>query len=114
MPFSRNIQVNSTKCINDNTFIATIPRHRIGCRQEAIGLSVHNENESGRCGDHFTKKSIEKTVRLHKHHYEIHILDESDERYASLQEDGAICHTSRDSMEVLTKFFDDRVISKGL
>ncbi|GFW33038.1 uncharacterized protein TNCV_2109681 [Trichonephila clavipes] len=44
----------------------------------------------------------------------IHILAESDERYAWLQQDGAICHTSRDSMEVLTEVFDDRVISKGL
>ncbi|GFX33121.1 uncharacterized protein TNCV_5042891 [Trichonephila clavipes] len=25
-----------------------------------------------------------------------------------------MCHTSRDSMKVLTEFFDDRVISKGL
>ncbi|GFX95897.1 uncharacterized protein TNCV_2084771 [Trichonephila clavipes] len=69
---------------------------------------------SGRCGDRFTKKSIEKIVRLHKHHYKMHILAESDERYARLQQDGAICHTLRDSMEVLTEFFDDRVISKGL
>ncbi|GFX01993.1 hypothetical protein TNCV_371821 [Trichonephila clavipes] len=37
---------------------------------------IHNENESGRCGDRFTK-TIEKTVRLHKHHYRIHILAES-------------------------------------
>ncbi|GFX94433.1 uncharacterized protein TNCV_4294751 [Trichonephila clavipes] len=59
---------------------------------------VHNENESGRCGDPFTKNSIEKSVRLHKHHYKMHILAESDERYAWLQQDGAICHTSRDRM----------------
>ncbi|GFV81483.1 uncharacterized protein TNCV_52071 [Trichonephila clavipes] len=59
-------------------------------------------------------KPIEKTVRLHKHHYGIHILFESDERYAWLQQDGSTCHTSRDSMEILTEFFDDRVISKGL
>ncbi|GFV98476.1 uncharacterized protein TNCV_624351 [Trichonephila clavipes] len=58
--------------------------------------------------------SIEKTIRLHKHYYGIHILAESDKRYAWLQEDGAIRHTSRDSMEVLTEFFYDRVNSKGL
>ncbi|GFT12869.1 DUF4817 domain-containing protein [Trichonephila clavipes] len=34
--------------------------------------------------------------------------------YTWLQQDGATRHTSRDSMEVLTKFFDDHVISKGL
>ncbi|GFS73761.1 hypothetical protein TNCV_1458061 [Trichonephila clavipes] len=38
--------------------------------------SVHNENKSGRCGDSFTKKSIEKTVHLHKHHYKIPIPTE--------------------------------------
>ncbi|GFT09712.1 DUF4817 domain-containing protein [Trichonephila clavipes] len=37
-----------------------------------------------------------------------------DERYAWSQQVGATCHTSLDSMEVLTDFFDDRVISKGL
>ncbi|GFX94432.1 uncharacterized protein TNCV_4294752 [Trichonephila clavipes] len=70
---------------------------------------VHNENESGRCGDPFTKNSIEKSVRLHKHHYKMHILAESDERYAWLQQDGAICHTSRDILsktlyKVITAF----------
>ncbi|GFV59602.1 uncharacterized protein TNCV_228431 [Trichonephila clavipes] len=59
-----------------------------------------------------TKRSNEKTVHLHKHHYRIHILAESDERYAWLQKDGAMCHTSRDSMEVLTEFFDDHVIER--
>ncbi|GFW20432.1 uncharacterized protein TNCV_4546991 [Trichonephila clavipes] len=49
-----------------------------------------------------------------KHHYKIHILAGSDEMYAQFQQDGIICHTSRDSMEILTEFFDDRVISKGL
>ncbi|GFW42799.1 hypothetical protein TNCV_473891 [Trichonephila clavipes] len=42
--------------------------------------------------------SIEKTVRLHKHHYKIHILAESDERYVRLQQYGVICHTSRDKL----------------
>ncbi|GFU16418.1 uncharacterized protein TNCV_836041 [Trichonephila clavipes] len=32
---------------------------------------------------------------------------------ASIQ-DGATCHTSRDSIEVLNEFFDDGAISKGL
>ncbi|GFW33475.1 hypothetical protein TNCV_2210101 [Trichonephila clavipes] len=38
----------------------------------------------------------------------------SDQRYACLQQDGATCHTSRGSTEVLAEFFDDRVISKVL
>ncbi|GFR26771.1 uncharacterized protein TNCT_536051 [Trichonephila clavata] len=38
----------------------------------------------------------------------------NDEQYAWLQQDGATCHTSRDSMEVLTEFFDDRVNCKRL
>ncbi|GFT43548.1 transposable element Tcb1 transposase [Trichonephila clavipes] len=38
------------------------------------------ENESSRYGDCFTKKSIEKSAHLHKHHYRIHILAESDEK----------------------------------
>ncbi|GFX77959.1 DUF4817 domain-containing protein [Trichonephila clavipes] len=42
------------------------------------------------------------------------ILAEIDKRYASLQHDGATCHTLRDSMEVLTGFLNDREISKGL
>ncbi|GFT73389.1 uncharacterized protein TNCV_1081481 [Trichonephila clavipes] len=79
-----------------------------------IEYSVYSEHESGSCGERFTKKSIEKIVCLHKHHYGIHILAESDERHAWLQQGGATCHTSRDSMEVLTEFFDDHVISKGL
>ncbi|GFX22351.1 uncharacterized protein TNCV_1815521 [Trichonephila clavipes] len=83
----------------------------IGCRHEAI---VHSENENGRCGDRFTKKSVEKTVRLHKHVYGIHVVVESNERYAWLQQDGATCNTSWDSAKVLTKFFDDRIISKDL
>ncbi|GFX65371.1 hypothetical protein TNCV_4474911 [Trichonephila clavipes] len=49
--------------------------------QEAIGYNIRSENESGRRGDPFPKKSIEKTVRLHKHHNGIHILAESDEMY---------------------------------
>ncbi|GFV60546.1 uncharacterized protein TNCV_3471811 [Trichonephila clavipes] len=89
-------------------------RGRIDCRQESIGQSVHSENESSRCGERFTKKSIGKTVRLHKHYYGVHILAESGEECARLQQDGAMCHTSRDSMEVLTEFFDNRAISKGL
>ncbi|GFX96174.1 DUF4817 domain-containing protein [Trichonephila clavipes] len=36
----------------------------------------------------------------------------SDERYLGCRQDGATCQTSKDSMEVLTEFFDDRVISK--
>ncbi|GFV77287.1 hypothetical protein TNCV_445171 [Trichonephila clavipes] len=36
--------------------------------------SVHSENESGRRGDRFTKKSTEKTVRQHIDHYGIHSL----------------------------------------
>ncbi|PRD24508.1 UNVERIFIED_CONTAM: hypothetical protein NCL1_43553 [Trichonephila clavipes] len=74
---------------------------------------IRKTNESGRCGNRFTKKSIEKTVCLHKHHYKIHIRAERDERYAGLQQDSAMCHIPRDSMEVLTEFFDDCVISKG-
>ncbi|GFT32981.1 uncharacterized protein TNCV_149631 [Trichonephila clavipes] len=42
------------------------------------------------------------------------MLAEIDERYAWLQQDGATCHMLRDSMKVLTEFFDDRVISKEL
>ncbi|GFU22338.1 hypothetical protein TNCV_567971 [Trichonephila clavipes] len=34
----------------------------------------------------------------------------SDERYAWLKQEGATCHTSQNSMEVLTEFFEDRVI----
>ncbi|GFS75024.1 uncharacterized protein TNCV_1396781 [Trichonephila clavipes] len=77
-------------------------------------VELHSENESDRCGDRFIKKSTEKIVRLDKHHHGIHILAESDERYARLQQDGATYHTSQDSMEVLTEFLDHRVISKGL
>ncbi|GFT73401.1 uncharacterized protein TNCV_150061 [Trichonephila clavipes] len=84
-------------------------RGRIGCRQEVIEYSVYCEHESGSCGERFTKKSIERSSV-----YINHILAESDERHAWLQQDGAKCHTSRDSMEVLTEFFDDHVISKGL
>ncbi|GFX23921.1 uncharacterized protein TNCV_2730261 [Trichonephila clavipes] len=69
---------------------------------------------SGRSEHRFTKKSIEKTFHLHKHRYKMHILAENDERYAWLQQDAAICHTSRESMEVFTECFDDRVISKEL
>ncbi|GFV70400.1 uncharacterized protein TNCV_4798191 [Trichonephila clavipes] len=60
------------------------------------------------------RNPLNKTLLLHKHHYRIHILAESDERYAWLQQDGAMCHTSPDILEVLTEFFDDCVISKGL
>ncbi|GFX26420.1 uncharacterized protein TNCV_950181 [Trichonephila clavipes] len=74
--------------------------------------SVHNESD--KCGDRCTNKTIEKTFRLHKHHYKIHIFAESDKKYAWLQKDGEYCHTSWHSMEVLTEFFEDRVIFKGL
>ncbi|GFT54206.1 uncharacterized protein TNCV_2467201 [Trichonephila clavipes] len=53
-------------------------------------------------------------VVANKHHYGIHILAESKERYAWLQQDSATCHTSHGSMKVLTEFFDDRIISKEL
>lgn len=41
-------------------------------------------------------------------------LLENDERYCWLQQDGATCHTSNDTMHFLREFFGDRIISKSL
>lgn len=41
-------------------------------------------------------------------------LLEYDERFCWLQQDGATCHTSNETMRFLREFFDDRIISKGL
>ncbi|GFX07806.1 DUF4817 domain-containing protein [Trichonephila clavipes] len=57
---------------------------------------------------------LKRPSHLHEHHYVIHILAESDEIGAWLQQEGATCHTLWDSSEVLTEFFDYCVISKGL
>ncbi|GFT71229.1 hypothetical protein TNCV_3002241 [Trichonephila clavipes] len=72
--------------------------------------SVADRKRSGRasivktkvakCENLFTKKSIEKTVRLHEHPYGIHISAESDEKYACLQQDDAMCRKSRISSTV--------------
>lgn len=41
-------------------------------------------------------------------------LLEEDERYCWLQQDGATCHTSNETMRFLREFFGERLISKGL
>ncbi len=40
-------------------------------------------------------------------------LLEEDERYTWFQQDGATAHTAKKIMDVLTEFFEDRIISKG-
>ncbi|XP_039283421.1 uncharacterized protein LOC120351176 isoform X3 [Nilaparvata lugens] len=41
-------------------------------------------------------------------------LLEPQERYCWFQQDGATCHTSRETMDFLQEFFGDGIISKGL
>lgn len=41
-------------------------------------------------------------------------LLEPQERYCWFQQDGATCHTSRETMDFLQEFFGGRIISKGL
>nr|ACH48214.1 transposase [Cyriopagopus schmidti] len=37
---------------------------------------------------------------------------EEQEHYCWLQQDGATCHTSNDTIEMLSEFFHNRLISK--
>ncbi len=46
------------------------------------------------------------------HTYFIVLLEE-DERYAWFQQDGATAHMAKKPMDVLTEFFEDRIILKG-
>ncbi len=41
-------------------------------------------------------------------------LLEENERYAWFQQDGATAHTAKKTTDVLTEFFDDWIISKGM
>ncbi len=41
------------------------------------------------------------------------VLLKEDERYAWFQQDGATAHIEEKTMDVLTKFFEDRTIYKG-
>ncbi|GFX49643.1 hypothetical protein TNCV_4902851 [Trichonephila clavipes] len=50
---------------NASTITRLVQRFR---DTESVADRKHSEKECGICGDHFTKKSIEKTIRLHKHH----------------------------------------------
>ncbi|GFX36533.1 DUF4817 domain-containing protein [Trichonephila clavipes] len=60
---------------NASTITVLVQRFH-GTGSVADRKRTDSEKGSDRCGDQFTKKSIEKTVRLHKHHHGIHILAE--------------------------------------
>lgn len=64
-------------------------------------------------GPLFFETTVNPTVYQNIIQQFIGLLHE-DESYYWLQQDGAICHTARASMEMLHHFFDERIISKGL
>ncbi|GFR13822.1 transposable element Tc3 transposase [Trichonephila clavata] len=80
--------------------------------------SLHNEKACAVSrrqivGPLFFGSTVDSTVYINIIMEFVSLLN-SEERYAWLQQDGATWHTSREKMEVLTEFFNDRVISKGL
>ncbi|GFV28059.1 transposable element Tc3 transposase [Trichonephila clavipes] len=85
-----------------------------GCRQEAIGKSVHRETKVADVETALQRSPTKRPSVYMNIITEIISLLNSDKRYAWLQQEGETCHTSRERMEVLTEFFNNRVISEGL